>query len=109
MAHNLNFNTATGQHAFFSVKQPAWHGLGTIVQDYPTSRETIAFAGLDYNVVKAPLFAKGADPLVSFAVPEQFATMRTDNHAIFGVVGTGLLYTSTCNRAKKSSANRHKF
>lgn len=87
MAHNLNFNEVTGQHAFFSVKQPAWHGLGTIVQDYPTSHEAIAFAGLDYNVVKAPLFAKSADPLISFAVPQQFATMRTDNHAVFGVVG----------------------
>ena len=87
MAHNLNFNENTGQHAFFSVRQPAWHGLGTVVQDYPTSRQAIAFAGLDYEVVKAPLFAKGADPLVSFAVPHQYATMRTDSNAVFGVVG----------------------
>jgi phage/plasmid-like protein (TIGR03299 family) len=87
MAHNINFNEQTGKHAFFSTKQPAWHGLGTIVQDYPTSAQAIGFAGLDYTVAKAPLFAKGADPLVSFAVPDQYATMRTDNNAVFGVVG----------------------
>lgn len=87
MAHNINTNELTGKQAFFSVRQPAWHGLGQVVQDYPTSREAIAFAGLDYTVVKAPIFAKGADPLISFAVPEQYATMRTDTNAVFGVVG----------------------
>ncbi|SEP05825.1 DUF932 domain-containing protein [Flavobacterium sp. fv08] len=87
MAHNINFNQQTAKHSFFSVKQPAWHGLGTVVQDYPTSEKAIAFAGLDYTVAKAPLFAKGADPLVSFNVPDQYATMRTDTNAVFGVVG----------------------
>lgn len=87
MAHHINFNEAKGQHAFMSVKQPAWHGLGQIVADYPTSAQAIAFAGLDYEVVKAPLFAKGQYPLISFAVPDQYATMRTDTNAVFGVVG----------------------
>lgn len=87
MAHNINYNEQTAKHSFFSVKQPAWHGLGTIVQDYPTSEKAIAFAGLDYTVVKAPLFAKGIDPLISFNVPDQYATMRTDTNAVFGVVG----------------------
>ncbi|RYY36971.1 MAG: DUF945 domain-containing protein [Sphingobacteriaceae bacterium] len=87
MAHNLNFNTQTGQHAFMSVKQTAWHGLGQIVEDHPTSREAIAFAGLDYEVVKAPIFARGAGLFESFPIADQFATMRTDTKAVFGVVG----------------------
>lgn len=87
MAHNLNFNEQTGKYSFFSTKQPAWHSLGQVVQDYPTSREAIAFAGLDYEVVKAPLFAKGSEPAIDFAVPDQYATMRNDNNAIFGLVG----------------------
>lgn len=87
MAHNINYSEQTAKHSFFSVKQPAWHGLGTIVQEYPTSGQAIGFAGLDYEVVKAPLFAKGSDPLISFNVPDQYATMRTDNNAVFGVVG----------------------
>ena len=49
MAHNLNFNEQTGKHSFFSVKEKAWHSLGQIVQDYPTSTEAIKFAGLDYE------------------------------------------------------------
>ena len=56
MANNLNYNEQTGQHSFFSVKEKAWHGLGKIVQDYPSSREALQFAGLDYTVEKRPLF-----------------------------------------------------
>jgi hypothetical protein len=56
MAHNLNYNSLTGKHSFFSVKEKAWHGLGTIVQDYPTSAEAMKFAGLDYTVEKRPLY-----------------------------------------------------
>ncbi len=49
MAHNLNFNELTGKHSFFSVKEKAWHGLGQIVEGYPTSAEALLkFAGLDY-------------------------------------------------------------
>lgn len=87
MAHNINFNEVTGQHAFLSVKQPAWHGLGQIVQEYPTSAQAIAFAGLNYEVVKAPIFAKDANLFDTYPVPDQFATMRTDTKAVFGVVG----------------------
>ena len=87
MAHNINFNEATGQHAFMSVKQPAWHGLGQIVESYPTSREAIAFAGLDYEVTKAPIFARGAGLFDTYPVPDQYATLRIDTKAVFGVVG----------------------
>lgn len=54
MGHNLNFNNRTGRYSFFSVKEKAWHGLGQIVQDYPTSAEAIRHAGLDYEVEKSP-------------------------------------------------------
>ena len=47
MAHNIHLNELTGQHSFFSVKKKAWHGLGQIVEDYPTSKEALQFAGLD--------------------------------------------------------------
>lgn len=53
MAHNINFNQSTGRYSFFSVQEKAWHGLGKIVEDYPTSGEAIKHAGLDYEVVKA--------------------------------------------------------
>ena len=98
MAHNLNFNEHTQQHSFFSVREKAWHGLGTIVERYPTSREAMEFAGLDYTVEKRPLFTfdnvnngikdlEGVDSRPELTVPNYFATMRTDTEQVLGVVG----------------------
>ena len=97
MAHNINFNSKTGRYSFFSVKEKAWHGLGQIVQDYPTSEQAIRHAGLDYEVVKSPLFTKGSGIIETtngieigsseLEVHNYFANIRTDNNAVLGVVG----------------------
>ncbi|RYE02143.1 MAG: DUF945 domain-containing protein [Sphingobacteriales bacterium] len=87
MAHNLHFNETTGQHSFFSVKEVAWHRLGQIVQDYPTSAEALRFAGLDFTVEKRPLFTTLPEGDASISVPDHFATVRTDTDAVLGVVG----------------------
>jgi len=97
MAHNIHFNEQTGQHSFFSVKQKAWHGLGQIVSDYPTSAEAIKFAGLDYEVIKSPLYCSNEAMRISkdgnimenqnIPVPDYFATLRTDSNEVLGVVG----------------------
>ncbi|WP_423147852.1 DUF932 domain-containing protein [Rubrolithibacter danxiaensis] len=97
MAHNINFNEQTGKHSFFSVKEKVWHGLGQIVSDYPTSAEAIEFAGLNYEVIKSPLFTYGSELSIGndeletanseIVVPNYYATMRTDNNAVLGVVG----------------------
>jgi hypothetical protein len=52
MAHNIHFNERTGKHSFFSVQQKAWHGLGQIVEQYPTSEEA-GFGVESYNFPKA--------------------------------------------------------
>lgn len=82
MSHNLNFNSNTGRHSFFSVKEKAWHGLGQIVHDYPTSAEAIIHAGLNYQVEKQSIFT------VAKEVKTHFATVRTDTAQILGVVGS---------------------
>ncbi|ALR29284.1 alpha/beta hydrolase [Chryseobacterium sp. IHB B 17019] len=97
MAHNLNFNENTGKYSFFSVKEKAWHGLGQIVEDFPTSEEAIKHAGLDYDVIKAPLFTQGRSITIGnegeivepdhILLPNNFATLRTDNNTALGVVG----------------------
>lgn len=97
MAHNLNFNNRTGKYSFFSVKEKAWHGLGQIVQDYPTSEEAIKYAGLDYEVVKSPLYTTGSNIIETaqgieiadnqLHIPNYFANVRADNNAVLGVVG----------------------
>jgi phage/plasmid-like protein (TIGR03299 family) len=88
MAHNIHLNEQTGQHSFFSVKEKPWHGLGQIVQDYPTSAEAIQFAGLDYEVEKRKLYTQRNEyenPQIT--VPDYFATVRTDSDEVLGVVG----------------------
>jgi len=97
MGHNLNFNERTGRYSFFSVKEKAWHNLGQVVTDYPTSAEAIKFAGLDYEVVKSPLYTTGSDLIQAgqdlettnpqISVPNYFANVRSDNNAVLGVVG----------------------
>lgn len=83
MAHQLNQNEQTGKYSFFSVQQKAWHRLGTIVQDYPTSREAIEYAGLDFTVVKKPNTHRFDDG-TEIISDNSFFTSRTDNNAILG-------------------------
>ncbi len=97
MAHQINFNKQTGKHSFMTVKEKAWHGLGQIIDRYPTSSEAIQHAGLDYIVEKRPLFTydtanhlgEGSDDMVipEIEVPNFFATVRADTEQVLGVVG----------------------
>jgi len=98
MAHNLYYNERTQKHSFFSVKEKAWYSLGTIIEDYPASAETLRFAGLNYTVEKRLLFtldnvnfdllnalADGVEATVN--VSNYFANVRTDTEEVLGVVG----------------------
>jgi len=97
MAHNLNFNERTGKYSFFSVLQKAWHNLGQVVEQYPTSAEAVKCAGLDFEVIKSPLYTHGTGVTIgndgeikeggNILLPGNFATMRTDTNQVFGVVG----------------------
>jgi phage/plasmid-related protein TIGR03299 len=92
MAHNLNFNEEKGKHSFFSVKEKAWHGLGQIIEGYPTSAEAVKFAGLDYEVTKEDIYtisynSNGQRMDFSNRIKTHFATMRKDTGDVLGVVG----------------------
>lgn len=95
MSHNLNYNGQTNKYSFFSVREKAWHGLGQIVNEYPTSAEALRFAGLDYRVEKRKLFTydnasnfgNADNRKAEIAVPNYYATIRTDTEQVLGVVG----------------------
>lgn len=112
MADNINYNPLTQRHSFVSVKERPWHGLGKIVDEVMTASECIQLAGLDYNVIKVPMYAdmdydkvlrkerhsvnEIPDPsMVSGAAiksrlkanPRSFSTIRTDTRQILGTVG----------------------
>lgn len=109
MADNINYNAQTGRHSFVSVKERPWHGLGQIVQEKMTASECIQLAGLDYQVIKAPMYVDtkhgqgllriedlGDESTVSSAKIKErfkisgkaFSTIRTDNAQVLGVVGS---------------------
>ncbi|MFA0960292.1 DUF932 domain-containing protein [Roseivirga sp. BDSF3-8] len=96
MAHKIHLNTLSGQHSFMSVKQMAWHGLGQVVDQYPTSSEAIKYAGLDYEVAKRPLFTlntasaacEEGSSIPEVQVPGYQATVRTDTDQVLGIVGS---------------------
>nr|WP_295933713.1 DUF932 domain-containing protein [uncultured Dyadobacter sp.] len=98
MSHNIHFNENTGKHAFFSVKEKAWHGLGQIVDGCLSSSEAIRHAGLDYQVVKTPLFTSQIHHELAGNItifPDEltqirgyYATCRADSGKPLGVVGS---------------------
>jgi phage/plasmid-like protein (TIGR03299 family) len=65
----------------FLFKQPAWHGLGTIVQEAPTSIDALRLAKLDWDVIPEPVFLKDGSK-----VPETVVNIRSSDHTILGVV-----------------------
>jgi phage/plasmid-like protein (TIGR03299 family) len=97
MAHKLNIK-ANGEAAFFTVKETAWHGLGHVLDNCPTSAEAIGLAGLDYEVVKVPNsieWPSGSGQFVQ--TPGSFSTVREDNGIILGDK-LGNRYTIVQNR-----------
>ena len=37
------------------VREVPWHGLGTCVQEAPTSADALRLAGLDWKVIQKPI------------------------------------------------------
>ena len=92
MAHNIHFNEQTGKHSFFSVKEKPWHSLGQVVTNYPTSKKALEYAGLDFWVEKRSLFTSKKSYALNgerLIVQDHFATVRTDNETVLGIVGKG--------------------
>jgi phage/plasmid-like protein (TIGR03299 family) len=67
------------------VSEPAWHGLGVVVEHAPTLSEALRLAEMDFEVeISKPLYANysgGATENSKF-----HATVRTDTNEVLGVV-----------------------
>lgn len=96
MAHEID--TTTGTAAFYSLRKPAWHGLGTVVNEPASTPDILKLARMDWTVEKVPLLARVPDlgidaegsvveVMGEVEVPSHRAVRRTDTGAILGVVG----------------------
>ena len=75
---------------FYAGEVP-WHGLGTPVQEAPTSADAIRLAGLDWDVVQAPVAVGGKD------VDGWRANVRSTDGKVLGI--TSDKYEVVQNRA----------
>lgn len=64
----------------FSVREKPWHGLGTIVEEAPDSKEALRLAGLDWKVIQLPLFTESGN------VDGYKANIRNTDNQVLGVV-----------------------
>ena len=87
MAHKVTIRANGTAEAMYAGK-PAWHNLGTVVENAPTSEAAIRLAQLDWTVEQMPLIALPAGSGGRIDVPPRVAVanVRTDNDTILGVV-----------------------
>ena len=65
----------------FYVRKKPWHGLGTLVQEAPTSADALVYAGLDWEVVQKDVYTEDSTRIPGYRVN----TRNTDN-AVLGIV-----------------------
>jgi phage/plasmid-like protein (TIGR03299 family) len=68
---------------FVSYRQPAWHGLGTILQNVLTVDDALKYGGLDFEVEKAPNIHRLPSGIEVIS-QKSFFTYRTDNERVLG-------------------------
>lgn len=72
---------AANVETMFSVREKPWHGLGTIVQEAPTSKEALELAGLNWSIDNLPVFDGKGRP-----IPGYFANTRSTDEKVMGIV-----------------------
>jgi len=79
------------KQTFTSASSRPWQGIGTTVQTVMKVSEALLLGGLDWNVEKRPIFAgdsAGKDSFpTSTPINNHFATVRSDNQSVLGIVG----------------------
>lgn len=84
MAHGITHNDT-----MFSVREKPWHGLGRVIESAPNAEEAIRLAGLNWEVLRFPVWAKTClsdenDGFIRSDTRE--ALVREDTNTILGIV-----------------------
>ena len=67
--------------SMFYTRQKPWHGLGTRVEEAPTSADALRLAGLDWKVVQKPIYTDTGDIILGYK-----ANIRDSDKKALGVV-----------------------
>jgi phage/plasmid-like protein (TIGR03299 family) len=81
MAHLID--NSKGFNAFVSYGEPAWHGLGTIMQNALSTDDALKKGGLDFKVLKLPnihILPTGEEIISD----DSFFTLRDDVNKVLG-------------------------
>ena len=65
----------------FSARVKPWHGIGTVVEECPNSKEALGLAGLDWQVEQKDIYTDGET-----LVPGYKANVRNSDQRVLGVV-----------------------
>ena len=66
----------------FYTREKPWHGLGTCVEEAPSAREAIELAGLNWDVIPAPIFDSRGIQIRGYV-----ANTRNSDNSVLGIVG----------------------
>lgn len=72
---------AANVESMFYTREKPWHGLGTKVDEAPTSADALSLAGLDWKVVQENIFTGAGD-----IVPGYKVNIRDSDRRVLGVV-----------------------
>lgn len=67
--------------SMFYTREKPWHGLGTRVEEAPTSADALHLAGLDWEVAQEQIFTERGDAIAGYKV-----NVRDSDRKILGVV-----------------------
>lgn len=65
----------------FYVREKPWHGLGTRIEEAPTSADALICAGLDWEVMQKNVYTED-----DCLVPGYKANIRNTDNAVLGIV-----------------------
>lgn len=82
MSHEISVVNGRAEAMF--AYQPAWHGLGTVVDRNVRPSEALELAHLNWEVRKEALYRSNIEK-----IPDHVAICRTDNGQYLGTVGSG--------------------
>lgn len=77
--------SANVESMFYAGREKPWHGLGTQVEEAPTSADALRLAGLDWTVQRKPIQVCGGRKVDNF-----FANVRSSDGGVYDAYPGGL-------------------